>query len=189
MLCPTLASRGPLGFFRDKRASRPLQSNLNGFSGSLSSQLWATEAIMLAKEIFGKEICCEAGNSALSIAPATARSGADAKKNILQPHRRSLVLSRQAVVRLPGLWTANLFFWTTGAINLSTKRCNNHRRIVAYGVLNCADSPTDHAMVDPGSYRFWVRNDSVLTTTCGSLLRSTTQFVRELPEAMSKHQG
>jgi hypothetical protein len=64
------------------------------------------------------------------------------------------------------------------------KRCNNHRRIVAYGVLNCATSPTDHAMVDPGSYRFWVRNDSVLTTTGGSLLRSTTQFVRELPEAM-----
>src|SRR6202040_850896 len=63
------------------------------------------------------------------------------------------------------------------------KRCNNHRRIVAYGVLNCATSPTDHAMVDPGSYRFWVRNDSVLTTTCGLLLRSTTQFVRELPEA------
>src|ERR1700687_2642819 len=55
------------------------------------------------------------------------------------------------------------------------KRCNNHRRIVAYGVLNCATSPTDHAMVDPGSYRFWVRNDSVLTTTCGSPLRSNTQ--------------
>src|ERR1700681_2584328 len=64
------------------------------------------------------------------------------------------------------------------------KRCNNHRRIVAYGVLNCATSATDHAKVDPGSYRFWVRNDSVLTTTCGSPLRSTTQFVRELLEAM-----
>jgi hypothetical protein len=65
-------------------------------------------------------------------------------------------------------------------MNLIDKRCNNHRRIVAYGVLNCATSPTDHAMVDPGSYRFWVRNDSVLTTTCGSLLRSTTQFLRRV---------
>jgi hypothetical protein len=60
---------------------------------------------------------------------------------------------------------------------------------VAYGVLNCATSPTDHAMVDPGSYRFWVRNDSVLTTTCGSLLRSTTQFVWSCPRPCGSEQA
>src|ERR1700738_34642 len=29
----------------------------------------------------------------------------------------------------PGLWTANLFFWTTGAMK-DRQRCNHHRRIV-----------------------------------------------------------
>jgi hypothetical protein len=59
---------------------------------------------------------------------------------------------------------------------------------VAYGVPNYAGSPPDRAVVDPVSCRFWVRNDSVLTTTRGSLVRSTTQFVQAM-RAASKHQG
>src|SRR6202521_1190364 len=94
---------------------------------------------------------------------------------------RDLSSSRRKPLGAQG---GNHFFSGSRRDEFIDKRCNNHRRIVAYGVLNCATSPTDHAMVDPGSYRFWVRNDSVLTTTGGSLLRSTTQFVRELPEAM-----
>ena len=74
-----------------------------------------------------------------------------------------------------------LFFLDAGAMNLSTKGYNNHRRDLRCSELrNFAHMPWS----TPGAYRFWVRNDSVLTTTCGSLLRSTTQFVRELPEAM-----
>jgi hypothetical protein len=48
-------------------------------------------------------------------------------------------------------------------------------------VLYCGSKDMENRADD--ALRFWVRYDSVLTTTCGSLLRSTTQFVRELPEA------
>ena len=61
---------------------------------------------------------------------------------------------------------ATIFFLDAGAMNLSDKRCNNHRRIVAYGVLNCATSPTVIQSVPPCSARLLRHYDPVSPASC-----------------------
>jgi hypothetical protein len=72
---------------------------------------------------------------------------------VLISSHRKLLLSKAMVVNGEFRAAGNHFFSGRRRDEFIDKRCNNHRRIVAYGVLNCATSPTDRAVVDPVSCR------------------------------------